>query len=52
MGGMDDFRVRQRFLDESVDTICGVAMMPQGKDLPSAFVNFQALYAGKLINST
>ncbi|KAH7381413.1 hypothetical protein DE146DRAFT_285460 [Phaeosphaeria sp. MPI-PUGE-AT-0046c] len=48
MGGMDDFRVRQRFLDESVDTICGVAMMPQGKDLPSAFVNFQALYAAGL----
>lgn len=48
MGGMDDFRVRQRFLDESVETICGIAMMHQGKDLPSAFVNFQALYAGKL----
>jgi hypothetical protein len=47
MGGMDDFRVRQRFLDESVETICGIAMMHQGKDLPSAFVNFQALYAGR-----
>jgi hypothetical protein len=47
MGGMDDFRVRQRFLDESVETICGISMMDQGKDLPSAFVNFQALYAGK-----
>ncbi|KAH5412819.1 hypothetical protein HBI23_158080 [Parastagonospora nodorum] len=48
MGGMDDFRVRQRFLDESVETICGIAMMHQGKDLPSAFVNFQALYAAGL----
>jgi hypothetical protein len=48
MGGMDDFRVRQRFLDESVETICGIAMMHQGRDLPSAFVNFQALYAGKV----
>jgi hypothetical protein len=47
MGGIDDFRVRQRFLDESVETICGIAMMHQGKDLPSAFVNLQALYAGK-----
>ncbi len=47
MGGMDDFRVRQRYLDESVETICGLAMMQQAKDLPSAFVNFQALYAGK-----
>jgi hypothetical protein len=47
MGGMEDFRIRQRFLDESVETICGIAMMDQGKDLPSAFVNLQALYAGK-----
>jgi hypothetical protein len=48
MGGMEDFRIRQRFLDESVEIICGVAMMHQGKDLPSAFVNFQALYAGEI----
>jgi hypothetical protein len=47
MGGIDEFRVRQRFLDESVETICGIAMMDQGKDLPSAMVNFQAVYAGK-----
>jgi hypothetical protein len=46
MGGMDDFHIRQRFLDDSVETICGIAMMHQGKDLPSAFVNYQALYAG------
>ncbi|KAL5113334.1 hypothetical protein ACEQ8H_008797 [Pleosporales sp. CAS-2024a] len=48
VGGMDDFRIRQRFQDESVETICGIAMMHQGKDLPSAFVNFQALYAAGL----
>lgn len=54
MGGMDDFRGRQRSLDESVDTICGIAMMhlerqtQNGKDLPSAFVNFQALYVAGL----
>ncbi|KAL6709807.1 hypothetical protein ACN47E_000592 [Coniothyrium glycines] len=53
-GGMDDFRVRQRYLDESVETICGIAMMHlerqvhQRKDLPSAFVNYQALYAAGL----
>lgn len=47
MGGMDDFRVRQRFLDESVETVCGIAMMTQEKDLASAFADFQALYAGK-----
>jgi hypothetical protein len=52
MGGIDEFRVRQRFLDESVETICGIAMMDQAKDLPSAMVNFQAVYAGKLCNTT
>lgn len=45
-GGMDEFRHRQRVLDESVDTICGIAMMQQEKDLPSACADFQALYAG------
>lgn len=49
IGGMDDFRIRQRLLDDSVETICGIATMHQGQDLPSAFVNFQALYAGKRI---
>lgn len=48
MGGIAAFRQRQRFLDESVETICGIAMMPQGNDLPSAFVNYMALYAGTL----
>jgi hypothetical protein len=48
IGGIDEFRVRQRFYDESVETICGIAMVHQGKDVSSAFVNFQALYAGKL----
>jgi hypothetical protein len=54
MGGMDDFRERQRFLDKSVETICGVSMMHQDrqshqeKDVASAFVNFQALFAGKI----
>jgi hypothetical protein len=47
IGGIDEFRVRQRFHDESVETICGISMMHQGKDVPSAFVNFQALYAGR-----
>jgi hypothetical protein len=47
MGGMEDFRIRQRFLDDSVETICGIATTHQGNDLPSAFVNFQALYAGE-----
>lgn len=48
MGGMEDFRVRQRYLDDSVATICGIAMMHQDTDLVSAHVSFQALYAGRL----
>ncbi|KAF1832849.1 hypothetical protein BDW02DRAFT_502078 [Decorospora gaudefroyi] len=48
LGGIDEFRVRQRFLDESVETVCGIAVMHQGKDLPSAMVNFQAVYAAGL----
>lgn len=47
LGGMSEFSRRQRLLDESVETICGIVMMHQGTDLPSAFVNYQALYAGK-----
>lgn len=46
VGGMSDFRQRQKCLDESVETICGIALVDQGKDLPSAFCNFQALFAG------
>lgn len=46
-GGMSEFMRRQRLLDESVETICGIALMHQANDLPSAFVNYQALYAGE-----
>jgi len=48
MGGMEDYRGRQKFLDESVDTICGIAMMNQDTDIPSAHVSFQALYVAGL----
>ncbi|KAL1610784.1 hypothetical protein SLS60_002455 [Paraconiothyrium brasiliense] len=47
LGGMSEFSRRQRLLDESVETICGIALMHQGNDLPSAFVDYQALYAGE-----
>lgn len=46
LGGMSEFGRRQRLLDESVETICGIALMHQGSDLPSAFIDYQALYAG------
>ncbi|KAF1993464.1 hypothetical protein P154DRAFT_71244 [Amniculicola lignicola CBS 123094] len=52
VGGLNLFRQRRRQLDESVDTICGIAMMHQGQDLPSAFVNFQAVYAAGLCVQT
>lgn len=47
MGGMEDMRQRQRLLDESVDTICGIASTHQGKEIPSAMINVRALYAGE-----
>lgn len=45
-GGMDDMRHRQRLLDESVETICGIASAQQGREIPSAMINVRALYAG------
>ncbi|OAL44700.1 hypothetical protein IQ07DRAFT_521377, partial [Pyrenochaeta sp. DS3sAY3a] len=48
LGGMDDFRVRQRLLDESVETVCGIAMMHQGEDAGSTFIDVRALYAAGL----
>lgn len=46
-GGLVAYRKRQKMLDESVDTICGIAMAEQAEQLPSAFVNLQALFAGE-----
>lgn len=48
MGGMEDYRGRQKYLDESVDTICGIAMMHENNDKASAHISFQALYAAGL----
>jgi len=47
MGGMEDMRNRQRLLDESVDTICGIASTNQASEIPSAMINVRALYAGE-----
>ena len=52
IGGIDEFRVRQRALDESVEIICGIALSHQSKELPSAMINFQAIYTGKPWNFT
>lgn len=47
IGGRSDFLKRQKMLQESVDSICGISITSQGKELPSAFVNAQAVYVGK-----
>jgi hypothetical protein len=46
-GGRSAFLKRQKMLDQSVDTICGIASGKQAEELPSAFVNSQALFVGK-----
>ncbi|KAF2729720.1 hypothetical protein EJ04DRAFT_546167 [Polyplosphaeria fusca] len=45
MGGMNPFRRRRRYLDESVEAICGIATMHQRKDIPSSFVDMMCVYA-------
>jgi hypothetical protein len=45
-GGLSMYQTRFRSLRESTDTICGIAVAQQAQNLPSAFVSFQALYAG------
>ncbi|KAF1925966.1 uncharacterized protein M421DRAFT_68738 [Didymella exigua CBS 183.55] len=47
-GGMEDMRHRQRLLDESVDTVCGIASTHQGREIPSAMSNVRALYTAGL----
>lgn len=47
LGGMVDMRNRQRLLDDSVETICGIASTHQGREIPTAMINVRALYAGK-----
>lgn len=46
-GGPTIYVKRQKMLDECVDTICGIAAAQQGRQLPIALVNAQALFAGK-----
>jgi hypothetical protein len=45
-GGLNMYQTRFRLLRESTDTICGIAVAQQAQNLPTAFVSFQALYAG------
>ncbi|KAF2269725.1 hypothetical protein CC78DRAFT_452857 [Lojkania enalia] len=52
VGGINAFRQRQRLLDESVETICGIAVLHRQKDLPSTFVDAIAIYAAGLCVQT
>lgn len=46
IGGPEAYRARQQQVEESVDTVCGIALH-EPIEMPLAFVNMQALYAGK-----
>jgi hypothetical protein len=45
-GGLNTYQTRFKLLRESSSTICGIALAQQSQNLPSAFVSFQAIYAG------
>jgi hypothetical protein len=40
------YQTRFKLLRESTSTICGIALAQQSQNSPSAFVCFQAIYAG------
>jgi hypothetical protein len=46
-GGLNTYQTRFKLLHESTSTICGIAIAEQSQNMPSAFVSFQAIYAGK-----
>jgi hypothetical protein len=45
-GGLGMYQARFKLLRESTLTTCGIARAQSSQNLPSAFVNFQAVYAG------
>jgi hypothetical protein len=47
-GGPAAYRAKEKMLSESVDMICGITLAEQSRNLPSAFVSFQALFVGEL----
>jgi hypothetical protein len=46
-GGLNVYQTRFKMLRESTTMICGIAAAQQSQNLPSAFVSFQAVYAGE-----
>jgi hypothetical protein len=51
-GGLGAYQTRVRTLRESTAVICGIAVAAQARNLPSAFVSFQAVYAAALCADT
>jgi hypothetical protein len=45
-GGLSMYQTRFKLLRESTSMICGIALAQQSQNSPSAFVSFQAIYAG------
>ncbi|KAI9926240.1 hypothetical protein MW887_004703 [Aspergillus wentii] len=53
MGGLDAYCLRDKQLDESVKTVCGIANACQDHESAIAFVNVQALFAvGQFVRSS
>jgi hypothetical protein len=50
-GGLNTYQIRFKLLRESTSTICGIALAQQSQTSPSAFVSFQAIYAGLFTRS-
>jgi hypothetical protein len=46
-GGLNMYQTRFKLLRDSTAVICGIASAQQSHNLPSAFVSFQAVYAGQ-----
>lgn len=46
-GGLNGYRQRQKCLDESLHMVCGIANACQETEPAMAFVNVQAIFAGK-----
>lgn len=46
-GGLNTYQTRFKLLHESTSIVCGISIAQQSQNMPSAFVSFQAIYAGQ-----
>lgn len=49
LGGVDVYHVRNKMLQESIETICGIAIGQQSQHSPGALVSFQTVYMCELV---